>query len=78
MPTTNQSWDPDAYARNARFVSDLGAPVVDGMDRSPLDNGLKGHDGTFDHQPENEEGPKMEVTTVGIDLAKNVFPAPRL
>ena len=26
---TNQSWDPDAYARNARFVSDLGAPVVD-------------------------------------------------
>src|SRR5208282_6901338 len=29
MPTTNQSWDPDAYARNARFVSDLGAPVVE-------------------------------------------------
>ena len=29
MTTTNQSWDPDAYARNARFVSDLGAPVVD-------------------------------------------------
>ena len=26
---TNQSWDPDAYARNARFVSDLGAPVVE-------------------------------------------------
>jgi trans-aconitate methyltransferase len=29
MPTTNQSWDPDAYARNARFVSDLGAPVLE-------------------------------------------------
>jgi SAM-dependent methyltransferase len=29
MATTNQSWDPDAYARNARFVSDLGAPVVE-------------------------------------------------
>ncbi|MGB0059083.1 class I SAM-dependent methyltransferase [Candidatus Binatus sp.] len=29
MANTNQSWDPDAYARNARFVSDLGAPVVD-------------------------------------------------
>src|SRR5271168_1826644 len=28
MTTTNQSWDPDAYARNARFVSDLGEPVV--------------------------------------------------
>jgi SAM-dependent methyltransferase len=29
MPTTTQSWDPDGYARNARFVSDLGAPVVE-------------------------------------------------
>src|SRR5271167_971148 len=29
MTTTNQSWHPDAYARNARFVSDLGAPVVE-------------------------------------------------
>jgi trans-aconitate methyltransferase len=26
---SNQRWDPDAYARNARFVSDLGAPVVE-------------------------------------------------
>jgi len=26
---TNQSWNPDTYARNARFVSDLGAPVVE-------------------------------------------------
>ena len=24
-----QSWDPERYARNARFVSDLGAPVVE-------------------------------------------------
>ena len=24
-----QRWDPDAYAKNARFVSDLGAPVAD-------------------------------------------------
>ena len=29
MPAANQSWNPDAYARNARFVSDLGAPVVE-------------------------------------------------
>src|ERR1700722_7624238 len=29
MTTTAQSWDPDGYARNARFVSDLGAPVVE-------------------------------------------------
>jgi hypothetical protein len=32
-----------------------------------------GHDGSFDHRPQNEEGPKMGVTIVGIDLAKNVF-----
>ncbi|MGH7897359.1 MAG: class I SAM-dependent methyltransferase, partial [Candidatus Binatia bacterium] len=27
--TSRQSWDPERYARNARFVSDLGAPVVE-------------------------------------------------
>ncbi len=26
---TQQSWDPERYARNARFVSDLGMPVVE-------------------------------------------------
>jgi trans-aconitate methyltransferase len=26
---TSQNWNPDQYARNARFVSDLGAPVVE-------------------------------------------------
>ncbi|MBM63305.1 MAG: SAM-dependent methyltransferase [Acidobacteria bacterium] len=25
----SQTWDPDTYAKHARFVSDLGAPVVD-------------------------------------------------
>ena len=29
MTTTAQTWDPERYARNARFVSDLGAPVVE-------------------------------------------------
>ena len=24
-----QTWDPESYARNARFVSDLGSPVVE-------------------------------------------------
>jgi trans-aconitate methyltransferase len=28
MPA-EQSWDPETYARNARFVSDLGSPVVE-------------------------------------------------
>jgi len=27
--SSRQTWDPERYARNARFVSDLGAPVVD-------------------------------------------------
>ena len=30
-----QQWDPDAYATNARFVSDLGADVVDLLDPRP-------------------------------------------
>jgi SAM-dependent methyltransferase len=29
MTNTTQNWNPDGYARNARFVSDLGAPVVE-------------------------------------------------
>jgi SAM-dependent methyltransferase len=27
--TITQTWDPERYARNARFVADLGAPVVE-------------------------------------------------
>src|SRR6202035_4317646 len=27
--STAQTWDPATYARNARFVSDLGSPVVE-------------------------------------------------
>ena len=26
---SGQQWNPDEYARNARFVSDLGEPVLD-------------------------------------------------
>ena len=29
MPDSGQRWDPERYARNARFVSDLGMPVVE-------------------------------------------------
>jgi trans-aconitate methyltransferase len=29
MSTPQQTWDPERYARNARFVSDLGTPVVE-------------------------------------------------
>ncbi|MEE9606471.1 MAG: class I SAM-dependent methyltransferase [Myxococcota bacterium] len=31
----SQRWDPARYARNARFVSELGAPVVDLLDPQP-------------------------------------------
>src|SRR2546430_16291408 len=27
--TANQHWNPEQYAKNARFVSDLGMPVVE-------------------------------------------------
>src|SRR3954454_24973292 len=27
--TNRQTWDPERYARNARFVADLGMPVVE-------------------------------------------------
>jgi SAM-dependent methyltransferase len=30
-----QTWDPDRYARNARFVSDLAGPVVELLDPRP-------------------------------------------
>jgi len=30
-----QKWDPDQYAQHARFVSDLGGPVVDLLDPQP-------------------------------------------
>ncbi len=29
MPDAPQTWDPERYARNARFVADLGLPVVE-------------------------------------------------
>jgi 2-polyprenyl-3-methyl-5-hydroxy-6-metoxy-1,4-benzoquinol methylase len=28
LVTSAQTWDPERYARNARFVSDLGMPVL--------------------------------------------------
>src|ERR1700744_2888279 len=30
-----QTWNPETYARNARFVSDLGAPVLELLDAQP-------------------------------------------
>ena len=33
--TPMQTWDPHRYARHARFVFDLGEPVVDLLDPQP-------------------------------------------
>ncbi|HUI24857.1 MAG TPA: class I SAM-dependent methyltransferase [Candidatus Kryptonia bacterium] len=33
--TTTQTWDPQRYARNARFVADLGVPVVELLAAQP-------------------------------------------
>jgi trans-aconitate methyltransferase len=30
--SSRQSWNPERYARNARFVADLGAPLIDMLD----------------------------------------------
>ena len=30
-----QTWDPDEYARHARFVSELGQPLIDLLDPKP-------------------------------------------
>src|SRR5262245_22442281 len=35
MTNDRQSWDPRQYAENARFVSDLGAPVLALLDPKP-------------------------------------------
>src|ERR1700736_6489252 len=35
-----QQWDPEVYARNARFVSDLGAPVVELLAPQPREHVL--------------------------------------
>jgi hypothetical protein len=43
------------------------------MDRSPFETDSVGDDATLDHRQQNEEGPKTQITTLGIDLAKNVF-----
>jgi 2-polyprenyl-3-methyl-5-hydroxy-6-metoxy-1,4-benzoquinol methylase len=33
--STTQTWDPNTYAKNARFVSDLGLPVLELLSPRP-------------------------------------------
>lgn len=34
-PDNGQVWDPERYARNARFVADLGVPLLDLLQLGP-------------------------------------------
>jgi len=36
--TATQTWDPERYARNARFVSDLAGPIVEMLNPQPGEN----------------------------------------
>lgn len=62
--STQQTWDPERYARNARFVSDLGMPVVELLAPKPgehiLDLGCG--DGAL-----TEQLVAMGCTVVGVD-----------
>jgi trans-aconitate methyltransferase len=61
---TTQTWDPERYARNARFVADLGMPVVELLAPKPgeriLDLGCG--DGAL-----TEKLVAMGCTVVGVD-----------
>jgi len=70
----SQSWDPDRYARNARFVADLGMPVVELLKPEPgeyiLDLGCG--DGAL-----TEKLADMGCTVVGVDGSEEQIKAAR-
>jgi len=74
MPAEKQTWDAERYARNARFVSDLGAPVVELLAPKAgeriLDLGCG--DGAL-----TEKLVAMGCTVVGVDASENFVAAAR-
>jgi SAM-dependent methyltransferase len=71
---TSQSWDPAVYARNARFVSDLGAPLLEMLAPRPgeriLDLGCG--DGAL-----TEKLVSFGCTVVGVDASPEQVEAAR-
>ena len=71
---TSQTWDPGRYARNARFVSDLGMPVVDLLHPQPgerlLDLGCG--DGAL-----TEKLVALGCDVVGVDASPELVAAAR-
>jgi trans-aconitate methyltransferase len=69
-----QHWDPDRYARNARFVADLGQPVLELLAPRPgeriLDLGCG--DG-----PLTEKIAALDVQVVGVDASAEQIAAAR-
>src|ERR1700755_3319017 len=72
--STAQTWDPASYARNARFVSDLGTPVVDLLAPQPgeriLDLGCG--DGALTRRLVD-----LGCRVVGVDASADVVAAAR-
>lgn len=70
----SQTWDPDRYARNARFVADLGMPVVELLNPQPgervLDLGCG--DGAL-----TEKLVALGCSVVGVDASAEQIAAAR-
>lgn len=74
MAASPQTWDPDRYARNARFVADLGMPVIELLDPRPgertLDLGCG--DGVL-----TQKLAEMGCDVVGADSSEELIAAAR-
>lgn len=72
--SSSQSWDPERYAKNARFVADLGMPVVELLEPQPgeriLDLGCG--DGAL-----TEKLVEMGCSVVGVDSSAEQVEAAR-
>ena len=68
----------DARGSNSNIAWLVERTGFDGMDRSPFDNGLKGHDGSLDDRVQNEGGSENADYYCRDRFGKERVPAPRL